>query len=527
MLRSARSLLSGSKPLSGFSRKWSSMPAKGGLSLTKIVATIGPASEQLPMLPQLVDAGMRIMRINFSHATYEEADLRMNNLRNHSPGLTNKGYNLRAVLLDTQGPEIRTGSFGTDGSIDLTQGNKVTLTTDEAHRTVQTEDLLWISYKQLLETVSPGSMILLDDGAVELAVDSTDPTTGLVHCTIVNSGTLGSRKGVNLPNAKVQLPAMSEKDRLDIRWGIENDIDYIAVSFVRKAQDLIDIRNYTTELLKEFEYPADHPHPLLISKIESTEAMDNFDEILEESDGIMVARGDLGVEIPMEQMAIAQKMIVRKSNLAGKPVIVATQMLESMQKNPRPTRAECTDVANAVFDGADCVMLSGESAKGKYPVGAVSMMNKIIANAEQYGEENDISDCPLPEFGNCHESIAIGAAEASRSLEASAIIVLAKSGSIAQAVSKFRPQVPIVTFVPNMKTGRMLQMHRCIHPVMLSNTEDQEMILSNHSNRYGTAIKHAKSLGFCKSGDRVIVVAAEPGDELCSTALSMRVLTLK
>jgi pyruvate kinase len=512
----------------GTARSFHASSFKTSFKLSKIVATIGPASENLPMLPKVVEAGMRIMRINFSHATYDEANLRVNNLK-LSPGHTSTKHNLRMVMLDTQGPEIRTGSFGTDGSIELIQGNKVVLTTDESHRTVQTVDKLWISYKQLIDTVKIGSVILLDDGAVELSVDSKDEKLGLVHCTIVNSGTLGSRKGVNLPNAKVQLPAMSDKDKKDIRWGIENDIDCIAVSFVRKPQDLIDIREYAKELFIEYKYPTNHPLPKLISKIESTEAMENFDLILEESDAIMVARGDLGVEIPMEQMANAQKDIVRKSNLAGKPVIVATQMLESMQKNPRPTRAECTDVANAIFDGADCVMLSGESAKGKYPVGAVEMMNKIINNAEKHGYENDVSLCPLPAFGNSLESIAVGAAEASRALNASCIIVLSNSGITAQTISKFRPSVPIITYVPNIKSGKMLQLHRCIHPIMIDDDDLRSKILSSDINRLSIAVKYTQNLGlgYCNSGDKVIVVCAEKGDDVIGTGLSMRIVTVQ
>jgi len=503
----------------------SSALLRTSLPLTKIVATIGPASENLPVMPKVVDAGMRIMRINFSHATYDEANLRMTNLKK-SPGLTSKGFNLRMVMLDTQGPEIRTGSFGTDGAIELVQGNKVALTTDDAFRHTQTVEKLWISYKQLADTVSQDSVILLDDGAVELRVDSKDDATGLIHCSIVNSGTLGSRKGVNLPNAKVHLPAMSDKDRKDIRWGIQNDIDCIAVSFVRKPEDLLDIRKYCAGLAKEFGYPENYQLPLLVSKIESTEAIENFDEILEESDAIMVARGDLGVEIPMEQMANAQKDIVRKSNMAGKPVVVATQMLESMQKNPRPTRAECTDVANAVFDGADCVMLSGESAKGKYPVGAVQMMQKIITNAEEWGAENDVSSVPEAAYEDAKESFAVGAAEASDSLNAACIIVLSHSGATARAVAKFRPSVPIVTFVPSQKHGRMLQLHRGIHPVMIEDSAVQAKILSSDSSRYSLAVKHAKSLGFCEAGDKVIVLAAEKGDDVVSTAYSMRVATV-
>jgi pyruvate kinase len=288
-------------------------------SLTKIVATIGPTSEQYPVLKTLVTAGLRIMRINFSHATYEEADLRMTNLRK-SPGLgqiKNKAdFNLRAVLLDTQGPEIRTGSFPSGKNIDFTTNDKVTLTTDDRVRSNQSKDTLWISYKSLFETISTDTKILLDDGAIELSIDSFNKGTCEVFCTVVNSGTLGNKKGVNLPGEKVLLPAMSEKDKEDIKWGIENDIDYIAASFVRKPSDVTEIRDYVKTLLPIYQ-PENYPVPLIISKIESVESLLNFDEILKVSDGIMVARGDLGVEIPMETLTMVQKEIVRKSNLAG------------------------------------------------------------------------------------------------------------------------------------------------------------------------------------------------------------------
>lgn len=289
-------------------------------SLTKIVATIGPTSEQYPVLKTLVTAGLRIMRINFSHATYEEADLRVANLRK-SPGLgqikNRADFNLRAVLLDTQGPEIRTGSFPTGTkNLEFTTNDKVTLTTDDRVRSNQSKDILWISYKALFETISTDTRILLDDGAIELSVDSFNKGTCEVFCTVVNSGTLGNKKGVNLPGEKVLLPAMSQKDKEDIKWGIENDIDYIAASFVRKPSDVTEIRDYVKTLLPLYQ-PENHPVPLIISKIESVEALLNFDEILKVSDGIMVARGDLGVEIPMETLTMVQKEIVRKSNLAG------------------------------------------------------------------------------------------------------------------------------------------------------------------------------------------------------------------
>lgn len=246
---------------------------------------------------------------------------------------------------------------------------QVTLTTDESVRQQQTSSHIWISYRKLYDTVSLGSSILLDDGIVELKVESKGSNGTEVTCRVMNSGVVGNKKGVNMPGLPVELPAMSDKDKLDIRWGIQNNIDYIAASFVRKASDVTEIRDYCRELIRELYPEGDRsppvPIPSIISKIESVEALINFESILQTSDAIMVARGDLAVEIPMETLANVQKEMVRRCNAAGKPVIVATQMLESMQKNPRPTRAECTDVANAVIDGADCVMLSGESAKGE------------------------------------------------------------------------------------------------------------------------------------------------------------------
>lgn len=492
------------------------------VSMAKITATIGPASENMPVLPQVVSAGMRIMRINFSHATYDEADLRMTNLK-QSRGLTQSEGNLRAVMLDTQGPEIRTGSFGTDGKEDYEIGEVVTLTTDESLRTSQTHEKLFITYEKIMETVDVGSMVLLDDGAIELKVTKMDPVRKEVACEVVNAGTLGSRKGVNLPGSKVQLPAMSDKDRTDIAWGIKNDIDYIAVSFVRKADDLRQIRDYVAGLMIENGYPDSHPHPALISKIESTEAMENFEEILAETDGIMVARGDLGVEIPMETLANAQKHIVRRSNEAGKPVIVATQMLESMQKNPRPTRAECTDVANAIFDGADCVMLSGESAKGAYPVEAVAMMQKIISSAESsQGEENDVSYIPMPNYDDARESIAVACSGGSKALNAACILVLSNSGSTAMNIAKFRPSVPVVALVKEPKLGRMLQIYRGVHPVVT----DGDAMLSMEPGRFSAAVAKAKGLGFCSTGDKVVVVGAEAPTGITSTAYSMRILTV-
>jgi len=276
-------------------------------SLTKVVATIGPASEQLPELTKVVDAGMKLMRINFSHATYEEADLRTTNLRKCA-STKGSNENLNSIMLDTQGPEIRTGSFKDVKEVVIETGNKITLTIDEHYKTNQSANTIWISYDLLSQTVKEGSSILLDDGAIELQVTTVEK--GKITCVALNKGTLGNKKGVNIPGESVQLPAMSDKDKTDINWGIKNDIDFIAASFTRKASDIKEIRNYVASLMSQY-HPPTHPHPKIISKIESTEALANFDSILEESDAIMVARGDLGVEVPMETLTNLQKEIVR------------------------------------------------------------------------------------------------------------------------------------------------------------------------------------------------------------------------
>ncbi len=467
--------------------------------LTKIVATVGPASEQLPMLTQVTAAGLNIMRINFSHATYEEADLRTNNLRQCPPYKDNND-NLRPVLLDTQGPEVRSGSFaGGVKEVEFVKGATVRLTTDPAMRTNQTADTLWVSYDKLPQTVKVGDSVLLDDGAMELKVERKTEQNEII-CQVMNSHSLGSKKGVNFPGLIVDLPAMSDKDKEDLRWGIKNDIDIIAASFTRKPTDVLEMREFCAEVMAELHGPNHgRPLPLIVAKIENTEALDNFDKILEVTDGVMVARGDLGVEIPMETLTRWQKRIVRKCNLAGKPVVVATQMLESMIKAPRPTRAECTDVANACFDGADCVMLSGESAKGKYPTGSISIMQKLIKDAERgFIEEPEVfthhiknSDKPC---------VGRGIVEMANSSQAACVVVLDEAA--ATTVATHRPNVPIVTFVSSAKAGRMINIWRGIYPVIKSVSSPD------------AAVQIAHQQGFCRSGDNVVVVGGRPGHGL-------------
>jgi len=342
----------------------SSLEGKWTPQLTKIVSTIGPTSEQFPVLQDLVRCGVRIMRLNFSHATVEEVELRVKNLRlcegKHSANLSSEDRsedrNVRAVLLDTRGPEIRMGKLRDDHSghetIQLQEGSTINLHTTQTWADQgSTETDLFIDYPKLHKCLEPGSKVLLDDGAIILTVESVESSKelcGSVTCTIDNSGDLRSRAGVNLPGAETDLPAMSPKDKVDIRYGMTKDVDYVAASFIQNAEGVREIRRYMKDCADEIGMDPNYPLPLIISKIESASALNNFDSILEESDGIMVARGDLGVEIPIHLVTNAQKEMIAACNAAGKPVIVATQMLESMAKNPRPTRAEVSDVSNAV-----------------------------------------------------------------------------------------------------------------------------------------------------------------------------------
>ena len=334
---------------------------------TKIVCTIGPASESVETLVKLIESGMNVCRLNFSHGDFEEHGNRIKNIREASK-ITGK---MVAILLDTKGPEIRTHDMK-DGKIDFSTGDVVRLAMTQIEGT---KEKFSISYPELINDVNPGSHILLDDGLIDLEVTDIDKAANEIVTVVKNAGTLKNKKGVNVPNVSINLPGITEKDAADIRFGIENDVDFIAASFVRRPSDVLEI----TQILEE----NNATHIQIIPKIENQEGVDNIDEILKISDGLMVARGDLGVEIPTEEVPIAQKLLISKCNALGKPVITATQMLDSMQKNPRPTRAEASDVANAIFDGTDAIMLSGETAAGDYPVEAVQTMNRIAIRTEE------------------------------------------------------------------------------------------------------------------------------------------------
>eukprot|EP00937_MAST-01D_sp_MAST-1D-sp2_P002257 g2257.t1 len=520
--------------------------------MTKIVATIGPASEQAGPMQACVSSGMNVMRVNCSHATYEEIDLRVENLRS-SRGVVanavgdNKPYaigstnNLRAILLDTQGPEIRTGFLAPESgdALDLQRGATLTLTCDEAFAQACTPDTVYVTFDKLPKTVQPGDRVLLDDGLIALEVTEV-PSEHEVTCTVLDAGQLTSKRGVNLPGLSVDLPAMSDKDRADIRYGIEHDVDFVAASFIRKAADVQTVRAYVDKTWAEVWHGREAcPPPQIISKVENAEAMDNFDEILDASDGIMVARGDLGVEIPFEKVTTAQKEMVKKCNLHGKPVIVATQMLESMQSNPRPTRAEVADVANAVYDGADCVMLSGESAKGKYYRESIETMKQVILEADHrpcynQGLAADLSATAAAQLtrtswdepgtgqtarGDAADlyGMAASAVKAAQEMKAACIVVLTQTGATARYVAQCRPDVPIVAFTQNEKVARQLSIVRGVHPLV-----GTPMPLSRRAD---STIAAAKELGFCKAHDVVVLLGSEPAEGGATTGNLLTVKT--
>lgn len=461
---------------------------------TKIVCTIGPASENSEVLEQLIKAGMNVMRLNFSHGDHAEHLAKVKTLRALNEKL---GTNI-AFMLDTKGPEIRTGSFGEDQKtkVDFEKGDKITLTTRQIEGS---KDILSISYTGLPEDVEVGGHILIDDGLVDLLIDEINGTE--IKCTFQNSATLKGRRGVNVPGAKLKLNAMTEKDKEDFKFAVENDFDYIAASFIRKAQDVIDI--------KEFLKSLGNTSIKIISKIENQEGLDNFDEILKVTDGIMVARGDLGVEIPEESVPAAQKMMIKKTVAAGKPVITATQMLESMQKNPRPTRAEVSDVANAVYDGTSAVMLSGESAQGDYPINAVTSMARIVEASEKdinYWnrlKRKNIQKLTANENANLSDEESFKKQTnfavicSAMFANADAIIAVTDDGDTASILSSFRPACPIFAITTSTKAHRQLALEQGVTSILVTG--------SNYNEILENGINELKSRNLLKSNDTVVL----------------------
>ncbi|MCF6092947.1 pyruvate kinase [Microaerobacter geothermalis] len=462
---------------------------------TKIICTIGPASEEIETLKRLIESGMNVARLNFSHGDYEEHGRRIENIREAARQL---GANV-AILLDTKGPEIRIGKL-LEEPIQLHAGDQITLTTEEL---LGTKEKISITYSGLPGDVHKDSTILLDDGLIELKVISV--TNKEILCRVVNGGELKSRKGVNVPGAQIKLPGITKKDADDIKFGISRGIDFIAASFVRKASDILEIREILENEQADFIK--------IIAKIENREGVNHVDEILEVADGIMVARGDLGVEIPAEEVPLVQKQLIKKCNNKGKVVITATQMLDSMQRNPRPTRAEASDVANAIFDGSDAIMLSGETAAGKYPVEAVDTMVKIALKTEEALTYREIlTNQSLAQQKNITDAISQAVANAALDLEASAIITSTESGHTARMISKYRPKAPIIAITPNPKVMRHLALVWGVVPLQGIPAETTDEMLD-------IAINTSIDSGLIKRGDLVIITAGVPVREPGTTNL--------
>ncbi|OAT85541.1 pyruvate kinase [Desulfotomaculum copahuensis] len=452
---------------------------------TKIVCTIGPACEDVETLTKMIKAGMNVARLNFSHGTHDEHARRVAAVRK-AAGRAGKNI---ALLLDTKGPEIRLGYLEKEPVV-LEAGRQVTLTTEEIKGTAER---LPITYAGLPRDVRPGNSILIADGMIELKVLSATPRE--VVCLVVHGGELTSQKGVNLPGVPVNLPAITDRDVSDIVFGIEQGFDLIAASFIRKAGDVLAIR----QILEEHGAELD-----IIAKIESQEGVNNLDEIIKVADGIMVARGDLGVGIPVEEVPLVQKSIIHKCNRAGKPVITATQMLESMIHNPRPTRAEASDVANAIFDGTDAIMLSGETAAGQYPVEAVETMARIARRAEAALPYDEM----LQHRGQAPartvtDAISHATCATARDLEAAAIITSTESGHTAKMVSKYRPKAPVIAVTTRPVVLRKLALVWGVQPLLVGRSEDTDSMIS-------AAIEVSLAAELISPGDLVVITAGVP-----------------
>jgi pyruvate kinase len=462
---------------------------------TKIVCTIGPASTNEVILEKMIQAGMNIARLNFSHGSYEEHAERIQMVRDTAARL---GVAV-GILADIQGPKIRIGKLKTEPLV-LKEGDRVFLTVDPAKD--QTDGYIYLDYPTLVKDVKPGGKILLADGMIGLTV--LEAKDDQLECQVLNNGELTSKKGVTLPGISVSLPALMGKDPADIEFVVKQQVDFIAVSFARKAEHLLEIRRLVTELGGD---------QLLIAKIENEEGFRNCEEILQACDGIMVARGDLGVEVPLEDVPIIQKTLIDFCNRAGKPVITATEMLESMIRNPRPTRAEVTDIAHAILDGTDAIMLSAETAAGKYPVQAVEMMARIAERTENSLKYDQILEQKkvgiLPTIA---DAISHATCQTALDLKAAAIICSTQSGSTARTVSKYRPQAPIAAVTPSLKVAQQLTLSWGVFPLIVPMANNIDSILD-------VSVEAAKKTGFINKDDLIVLTAGVRTNEPGSTNL--------
>lgn len=467
---------------------------------TKIVCTIGPASEDEKTLTRLIKAGMNVMRLNFSHGDYEEHDKKIKTLKE----IEKKLHKHIAVMLDTKGPEIRTGDFE-GGQTEFVKGQTSIITTEDI---VGTADRFTISYKELYQDVKPGGFILVNDGQVSLLVDHVENQD--IYCVAANSGKVKNKRGINVPGIKLNFDFLSEKDIADITFGCQKNVDFIAASFVRRPQDVLDIKKLCIE--------NGRPDIKILPKIENSEGVENIEGIIAVADGVMVARGDLGVEVPAEDVPLIQKDIIRKCNDAGKIVITATQMLDSMQENPRPTRAEVSDVANAIYDGTDAIMLSGESAQGKYPEEAVLTMTKIARKVEQeldYGhlQRRAVRTAKTDQS----EAVCMSVAEIAHKFDVAAIIAFTESGFTARAMSRYRPKAQIIAATPFEDTLFKLALNWGVKTVMCPG-------LDSRASMIDYAVVIAKENGV-KEGQQILVTAGTPG--LQGTTSYLELLTVQ
>lgn len=452
---------------------------------TKIICTIGPACESEERLKELMLAGMNVARFNFSHGTHEEQKAKFERVLRVREEL---GLPV-ATLLDTKGPEIRLRDFE-GGKAELISGQTFTLTTEEMMGTAQRAT---ISYKNLKNDISVGTTILIDDGLIEMQVEQIEGEE--IVCRVINGGVVSNHKGVNVPGAVLSMPYISDADREDILFGIQMGFEFLAASFARTRDDILQIR----EILRD-----NGSDMKIIAKIENMQGITNLEEILDVSDGVMVARGDMGVEIPMEEVPVLQKKMIKMANAQGKHVITATQMLESMIKNPRPTRAEATDIANAIYDGTTAIMLSGESAAGLYPVEAVKTMARIAVSAE-----NDIdyrrrmSVCGSTDKKDITTAIAYATCSTAMDLNAAAIITVTLSGFTAAAISRFKPACPIIGCAMSERVCAQLNLLWGVNPILIQMEDTTESLFAD-------AVEEAKTRGFVKSGDVVVITAGVP-----------------
>ena len=475
---------------------------------TKVVCTMGPNTNDRELMKKLMENGMDVARFNFSHGDHEEQKGRMDLLKE----LREELHTNTAILLDTKGPEIRTGVLKDGKRIMLEAGAQFTLTVDDI---VGDQNKVSITYAGLVEDVEAGKVILIDDGLIELKV--LRKTEKDIVCEVINGGELGEKKGVNVPNVSVRLPAITEKDRDDIRFGVEQGIDFIAASFVRNAECVLEIKAFLKEL--------NAPFIPIIAKIENAEGIKNIDEIICAADGIMVARGDLGVEIPAEEVPYLQKMLIQKCNSNFKTVITATQMLDSMIRNPRPTRAEVTDVANAVYDGTDAVMLSGETAQGKYPLEALQMMVHIIENTEQHLDYERMLETRGGDLKTgLSSAIGYSSVLAAANLNAKCILTPSVSGATTRVVSNLRPKQLILGVTPNERTLRRMSIYWGVKPLQSQQFNTTDDICDG-------AIELAKIKEYVEPGDVVVLTAGIPSpnvkQERSTASNMMRIATVE